>query len=304
MLQDLSLNNKNTKAGNLHETAVNHFRNRDFNNLSKVCAQLLKENSNDYFAIEALLFCMKQENNIPAQEKCLEGLLRLKPILRNLNDYAQFLYDQARFEESMILIQENLASVREQKDSDLEVTNRILGNLSIKLGDIESAEQYYHMSLRLNPRSDNTISNVAALYLSQGDLDRARDYYQQALKENQRNDKAWMGLAMCHLSKKDSQLFWANIKNAIDIKPFEKKYLKFAANQALVDCEYVYVTKKIEVFLRNYPLDEEMNSFLISLLFQAGKKQNAYLQLEHLKSVNPHHPDIIKYKEILGVSGD
>lgn len=307
MFQDLSVEKVQevrSTENKLYKSALLLIDNEDYEDAKRICSKLLKDNPNNVEAIGILGECLKKEGNIKALEVCLEKAFILSNTLSSMNDYAQFLYEQKRSEEVIALVQSNISTVKDKTDFHMFDTYRILGNVSMLLQDLESAEEYYHTCMRLKPNDDSILVNLGSMYTHLNDINKAREYYNSAISINRKNDKAWMGLALCHLKMSDSQLYWANMKNALETNSNSKSYLSFAAKQAMNDGEYEYITKKLEEYCISNPLDLEINILFVSILFQSGKLSAATLEITKLAHLYPNDEDVIKLVNVIGKCND
>jgi tetratricopeptide (TPR) repeat protein len=94
-----------------------------------------------------------------------------------------------------------------------------LGNLHLKNGQMESAEQFYLKAYALNPQSSDLLVNLATLNLQKGDDALALEKFRQALFINDKNDKAWSGLSLIYELFGERALAIGCIKKALDINP-------------------------------------------------------------------------------------
>lgn len=94
-----------------------------------------------------------------------------------------------------------------------------LGNLYLKKGQLESAQQFYLKAYAINPQSDDLLVNLAILDLQKGDEALALEKFRHALFANEKNEKAWAGLSLIYELFGERELAVGCIKRAIDCNP-------------------------------------------------------------------------------------
>ena len=109
-----------------------------------------------------------------------------------------------------------LALAREG-DQFLFETYKNLGNIFVRAGDFDAAEENYNRAYTLNPRSDALIVNYGILEIQRDNMQLAIERFREAVCLNRFNDKAWVGLALVHRKLGDHELAWANLVHAIDL---------------------------------------------------------------------------------------
>ncbi|MCB0347512.1 MAG: tetratricopeptide repeat protein [Bdellovibrionales bacterium] len=273
----------------LYEAAEVLLSHKDYDNLKNIAANILQRDSSQSRAIFYLCKYFEKHEQYANQEKCLEKLLKLELNAKSIFEYANFLYARNRLDEAIQIIQENIQDIQSEKESDYFDLYRLMGNISLKLADVDTAEEYYNICLRINPKSDVVYTNLGSLFLHKGNHSKSIDQYQKALAINSKNSKAWLGLAICHLNQKDAQLFWGNVRNALDCNPFDSKTIEIALNQALADFEYDVAVTAAEVYLQENPFDLKVSTLFASLLFQIGDFNKAILEITKILSFDPEN---------------
>lgn len=275
----------------LYEAAEVLYSHNDYESLKKIAANILQRDSKQVKAIFYLSKYFESHGQFVNQEKCLEKLLQLDMNAKNVFEYANFLYGRNRFDEAIQIIQENINDIKSEKETDYFDLYRLMGNISLKSLDTDTAEEYYNICLRINPNSDVVFTNLGSLFLHKSNYAKSIELYKKAITINSKNNKAWLGLAICHLSQKDSQLFWGNIRNAIECAPYDPKTIEMALHQALSDFEYELAISAAEVYLQKHPFDLKISSQFASLLFQVGDFKKATLEVTKILSFEPNNED-------------
>lgn len=168
-------------------------------------------------ALELLLDCSKASKSSRHQAAALQALIRFHFKPEYLFDLAN-LKIESNPEEGRSLLLEFL------EFPDLESwlvfeANKSLGNLALRSGDIEGAEEFYNRAFSINPASDVLLVNFGTLEIQRGRLERARDRFLEALEINPLNEKGWIGLSLLSRELGDIELAWGHLKKALDINP-------------------------------------------------------------------------------------
>jgi tetratricopeptide (TPR) repeat protein len=288
----------------LYHAAEVLFQHKDYDSLKKIAANILQRDSKQPRAIFYLSKYFEKEQLFASQEKCLEKLLQVELNAKNMFEYANFLYMRGRLEEAIQIIQDNIQAIKTESETDFFDLYRLMGNISLKLSDSDTAEEYYNICLRINPESDVVHSNLGSLHLHKANLAKSIGCYERAVAINSKNAKAWLGLSLCHMAQKDSQLFWGNITNAIECDPYDIKVVQIALDQALADFEYDVAIAAAERYLQKNPFDVSISIRFASLLFQVGQLHKAHLEVTKILSYDAKNEDAKKLYTLIGAEHD
>lgn len=105
---------------------------------------------------------------------------------------------------------------------DVYVAFKNLGNLFLRSGDVEAAEEWYLKAFRLCPQSDTLLVNLGVLHTQTRDYNRALDFYRRAVSTNPSNESGWLGLAIIHRELSDYELANGNLQQVLDLNPDNK----------------------------------------------------------------------------------
>lgn len=92
-----------------------------------------------------------------------------------------------------------------------------MGNIAVRGGDLDAAEDFYNKAFTLNPSSDVLLVNYGTLEIQRQDYDRALTRFRQAVELNPAAARAWLGLALIHRHYGDHELAWTNLERALDL---------------------------------------------------------------------------------------
>lgn len=214
----------------------------------------------------------------------------------SLHGYATALYKAGRDQEALDKYYEALAILTEESSTLFE-TYKNMGNIFVRQGDFDGAEEYYNKAYTLNPQSDVLLVNFGTLEVQRNDYDKSLFCFRKAVEINPENDKAWVGLAMVHSQFGDIELAWANIESAIDINPQNRTAVHLAANWGLRDGKLQKAIEALQGYLASVEEDEDMSLVLINLLCSAGQVDQALLEMERVLLWNPDHQEIRNLKK-------
>jgi tetratricopeptide (TPR) repeat protein len=217
---------------------------------------------------------------------------------RSLHQLASTLYKLGRDDEALDKYFEALAVLNEEDDSLFEIYKN-MGNIFVRRGDFDGAEEYYNKAYTMNPSSDVLLVNFGTLQVQVGDFDKSLYCFRKAVEVNPENDKAWVGLALVHNQFSDIELAWANLESALDINPANRTAVHLAANWATRDGLLVKGIDAIQNYLGTVEEDEEMSLVLINLLCAAGNIEHALIEIERVLLWNPDHKEVRELKKKL-----
>ncbi|MGE0526174.1 MAG: tetratricopeptide repeat protein [Bdellovibrionales bacterium] len=168
-----------------------------------------------------------------------------------------------------------------------------LGNLFVRRGDFDSAEDSYNKAHRLNPSSDVLHVNMGTLNMQRQNWDEAVEKFRMALSLNIKNDKAWVGLALGHRLKGDWELAWGNVEAALEINPLNEVALTLALEWGAREGREFRVLELIRNYLVEGGWNEKLSLAFVWLSWKRGDLMVARLELERLLAVNPGHPQAL-----------
>lgn len=181
--------------------------------------------------------------------------------------------------------------------SELFEVFKILGNIFVRRGDLDSAEDSYFKAYRLNPMSDVLHVNLGTLAIQRANWDEGAQKFRVALGLNPSNDKAWVGLAICHRMKGDFELAWGNLEAAIQYNPLNEAALQLFLDWGLSEGREGKVLEHIRDFLVEGGWSERLSLAFAWLSFRRGDHYLASLELERLLAINPGHTSALQLAE-------
>lgn len=206
---------------------------------------------------------------------------------------AKLEYEKGDLGRSLELYFEAAARIHQEDNTVFEIYKDI-GNIYVRQGDFEGAEEYYHKAFALNPDSDALHVNLGTLEIQRQDWGAARDRFRFALGLNERNDKAWVGLALAHYHLGDIDLAFANLERAIDQAPGNRTAVLLLAGWGEKHDRVDEAVEALQNYLAEASFDEEMSLALIQLFCRQKNFLFAKFEIERTLLWNPTRPDLFE----------
>lgn len=99
---------------------------------------------------------------------------------------------------------------------------KAMGNIYLKCGDIDSAEEKYNLAYGIDSEDEALSVNYGVLSIQKGDYSQAKERFSKVISVNSASDVAWVGLALVHRSFSDSELSRACLLRALDENPLNR----------------------------------------------------------------------------------
>jgi tetratricopeptide (TPR) repeat protein len=197
-------------------------------------------------------------------------------------------YNLERFDDALSHFQEAQMIAGEERPEFFELF-KTLGNIYVRKGDFESAEDNYNKAHRLNENSGVLWVNFGTLMVQKANWSEAVAKFRKALELDIKNDKAWVGLAMGHRMMGDWELAWANLEAALENNPLNEVALNLALNWGSYEGREFRVLEMIRGFLVKGGWNEKLSLAFAWLSWRRGDRNTARLELERVVAVNPHN---------------
>jgi Flp pilus assembly protein TadD len=253
-------------------------------------------NSHHPEALKRLSFCLTSETQLPLKTKVFAALVKSDLCFENLARLGHCLYQQNQDDKAKATYMEAMGLLTQESAELFEVFKN-LGNIAMREGDFEGAEEYYNKAFTLQPRSDVLQVNLGTLALQQQSQEQAVTRFRTALEINPRNDKAWVGLALVHNEMGDHVLSRANLENALDVNAKNRTAVHLAASWAIRDQDYQFAIESLENFVSTVDCDQEMSLLLIHLFCMRNQFVEAQLELERLLLWDPTDEKLLQVEQ-------
>jgi tetratricopeptide (TPR) repeat protein len=249
---------------------------------------ILQVEPNDSFMAMELAKRLRQLGRLDETLKILKGVVKIDYRFETLHALGQVEYQLDKIDESFVHLQAALMIAPEFSLEFFELF-KTMGNIFVRRGDLDSAEDSYHKAHRLNPDSDILHVNFGTLSIQRQNWEDACGKFRKALEFNLANDKAWVGLAICHRMKGDHELAWGNIEAALEYNALNEVALGLALDWGTQDGREFRALELIRAFLIEGGWNEKMSLAFAWLSWRRGDTQIALFELERLLAVNPEN---------------
>lgn len=209
---------------------------------------------------------------------------------------AKLEYEKGNLERSLEYYFEAASRIQEEDRTVFEIYKDI-GNIFVRQGDFDGAEEYYHKAFALDPDSDALHVNLGTLEIQRQDWGGARDRFRFALGLNPRSDKAWVGLALAHYQLGDIDLAFANVGKAIDLNRANRTAVLLLANWGEKHGRVDEAVDALQDFLGEVSFDEDISLALIQLFCTQKNYVFAQFEIDRVLLWNPLRTDLYELSE-------
>lgn len=230
--------------------------------------------------------CFREQGRFEDALKCFRALYKSSRSQESQILVAETLYMSERDEMALGAYREVLKSVVADQNQLFEIYKNV-GNIHVRAGDFESAEEFYNKAYCLNPRSDVLMINYGTLEIQRENLGEAVARFRQAVDINPENDKAWVGLAIVHRQMGDAELARGNAERALDINSKNRTAIRLAVEWCVQDGVITASVEHLQNYLAVECEDAEMSFMLAKIFTQMGRLGEARLELERVLALDP-----------------
>lgn len=257
---------------------------------------ILQLEPNDSLVAYRLAEKLCEKNRWEEAYRILQNVLKIDHRFETLFALARVEYHLELEDAAFIHLQQSLMLVGDRRAEQFEIF-KMLGNIFVRRGDFDSAEDSYNKAHRLEPNSDVLYVNLGTLCIQRQKWDEAVEKFRSALAINMVNDKAWVGLAIGHRMKGDIELSWGNLENALEYNPLNEVALTLALDWGLNGEREIRVLELLRRFLLEGGWDEKFSLAFAWLSWRYNEFRAARLELERLLSVNPQNVKALQLEE-------
>jgi tetratricopeptide (TPR) repeat protein len=230
--------------------------------------------------------CFREQGRFEEALKCFRALSKSTRSQESQILVAETLYMSERDEMALGAYREVLKSVVSDQTQLFEIYKNV-GNIHVRAGDFESAEEFYNKAYCLNPRSDVLMINYGTLEIQRENLGEAVERFRQAVAINPENDKAWVGLAIVHRQMGDAELARGNAERALDINSKNRTAIRLAVEWCVQDGVISASVEHLQNYLAVECEDAEMSFTLAKIFTQMGRLGEARVELERVLALDP-----------------
>jgi len=162
-----------------------------------------------------------------------------------------------------------------------------VGNIYVRAGDYESAEEFYNKAYTLDSGSDLLMVNYGTLEMQRENVGAAVERFRSAVAINSSNDKAWVGLALVHRQMGDHELAWANVQRALDINMSNRTAIRMVVEWSVQDQNFSVAIGRLQTYLAREGEDAEMSFTLAKIFTHVGRLREARVEMERALALDP-----------------
>lgn len=274
------------------------IRHREFKTAHTLLRHSLAKEPQNISAISLLAICLEKSEKWEEAVKCRRALVRLSPTIDNRIDLANLYYSLEDDNQSLIAYQDIIRTDVIPESRSFEIFKN-MGNILVRKGDFEAAEDCYNRAFLVDPKSDALLVNFGTLEINRDNLEAATERFRAALLINDQNDRAWVGLALAHRSRGDFELSWANLERALDLNPENRTALKLLVEWSVRDGRVQAASARLESYLALDGEDAEMAFAFAKCLTLTGHFSEALLECERVVALDPEQEEALRLRRVL-----
>ncbi|GIL16782.1 MAG: hypothetical protein BroJett040_05330 [Oligoflexia bacterium] len=243
-------------------------------------------------ALKQLSKCFNETTELASKIKIYEQLVKVDYSFETFVQMGHLHYKAGHNEMAKQFYFDGLGLLVSESFELFEVYKN-LGNILVKEGDFEGAEEYYNKAFTLNPDSDQLHVNLGTLEVQKNDFSSALERFRRAVNINSSNDKAWVGLALVHNHMGDLQLARANIEKALDLNISNRTAVHLYVNWSQDEKSVDQGIERLQQYLAQVDSDKEMSLVLIHLYCMTNELNLALLEIERVLLWHPDATELI-----------
>lgn len=278
--------------------AATLVRYREYAAAQNLLRHALIKDSRNTRAISLMAVVLEKTGHSEEAIKCRRALVRIEPSADHRLDLAALYYSLENDEAALSNYEEALSTHAVPEGRLFEVYKNI-GNILVRKGDFDAAEDFYNRAFTIEPKSDALLVNFGTLEINRDDLEAAAMRFRTALDINPLSDRAWVGLALVHRSKGDFELSWANLERALDLNQSNRTALKLIVEWAVRDGRVQNASARLENYLAKEGEDAEMAFAFAKCLTLLGRFDEALLECERVVAFDPELDEAIRLRRVL-----
>jgi tetratricopeptide (TPR) repeat protein len=276
--------------------------NGDYRLAQAILRKILEQNPYYADAIRWQSYCFRQIEDFENAIRCATALSKLEPGEESFCLLAELFYTVGRDPDAIVFYEKALSQIEYESPHLFEIYKN-LGNICLKAGNIDAAEENYNRAFRLSPHSDILLVNFGTLEIQRKNYVSAGTRFREAIALNQNNDKAWVGLALIFRQNSDTDLAWGNLEKALDLNPKNETALSLAIQWGIDDWRLEVPIRRLTDYVGSQGQDSNMSYSLAALLFQAGRVNEAKLEIERTLILDPSRRDAQDLRALIRARG-
>jgi len=263
------------------------LRNQEYHLAQNLLRRVLHGDPNNAVALRGMAESSIGVGDMDLSLKCYEALIQRHPSSENIVALADLLYELEEYDEALRFYQLGLDNLKQDTPVLFDVFKNV-GNILVRKGDFEGAEENYNKAYTINPDSDALLVNYGTLEIQRNNLDKALARFRAAVEVNSQNSRAWVGLALIHREYGDIELSWGNLEKALDLDPNNSTALRMLIEAAFKSGRIDSAIERIQSYLIENDQDTEMAFWLAKLLTFGERYSAALLEMTRVLEIDPH----------------
>lgn len=253
------------------------------NNLDEAYAEIynLSQYHQRPFIYKNIYWLEVKRKSLEGQVRAARKLVELDPSDDHKYLLAQSLSD-ANAEREALEIYHEIIDESSEPTWLLFTVFKAIGNIYLKMGDYEAAEEYFNRANTINSEDLNLVISYGYLYLQSGQLADSKEKFALALLQESTNMEARMGLALVHVTVGDYELGCANLAMILEKDPTNKMalHLHYKWSEKITKSETI---RFIDAYLQKIPSDDGVQTLKISWYVRQQNYKKAQQLLPELK---------------------
>ena len=221
---------------------------------------IVETNFETYSSMESFLLLaaetFKAKGHHQKESHCLQKLVDKSGQPRHLVLLSESLTKLGDYPAALKLLHQ-VVDEADGKDPILFEVYKNMGNIYLKCGDIDAAEEKYNLANGINSEDEHLIINYGVLAIQKGEYDKAKEKFSQVIYKNKASDLAWVGLALVHRAHGDHDLARACLLRGIDENPYNKlaiiHFYQWSSEDGIDATDEI-----VNNFIGKYPEDKEI----------------------------------------------
>ncbi|HVK62453.1 MAG TPA: tetratricopeptide repeat protein [Bdellovibrionales bacterium] len=238
-------------------------------------------------ALGEMATCLRDDGRFEEALKCYRALAKITPSLEADVAIAETLYLSERDDMALAAYREILKLVVADRSVLFEIYKNV-GNIHVRAGEFDAAEEFYDKAYTIQPDSDILLVNYGTLEIQRENHESAVERFRAAVAINSNNDKAWVGLALVHRAMGDLELAKANLARALDISSNNRTAIRLSVEWSVQDGDAASAIRRLEKYVSEAGSEDVDLCFVFSkLLIQVGRLSEARIELERVLALDP-----------------
>lgn len=179
------------------------------------------------------------------------------------------------------------------KVSYLFETYKNIGNLYLKQGNIDLAEDFYYKAYGLQPSSPQLSVNLGTLEIQRKRYVEAIERYRFALQQNPKFSPGWVGMALCYEAFGDMDMAWASVLKAYDQDQSNSTtlFLLGTWSQRVQKTEFALMV--LAQHFDSGHFEATLSILFIEICLEVKQTHLALIELERALLWDPTHADLL-----------